>query len=76
MKKGQQVTRVWQNWGRSAKLNICNSIEHLCKTEHLCLECPNFAKPQNVMGKLNKRHNGMTHTREPPILTLIENLAD
>ena len=29
-----------------------------------------------VMGKLNKRHNGMTQTREPPILTLIENRTD
>jgi len=35
-KEGQQITGVWQNGGRSAKLNIWNSIWHLCKTEHLC----------------------------------------
>jgi len=28
-KKGQQVTGVWQNGGKSAKLNICSSIKHL-----------------------------------------------
>lgn len=33
-------------------LNIGNSIELLCFIEHLCLECPNFAKPKTVSGNL------------------------
>jgi hypothetical protein len=41
-----------------------------------CFESPNDTIHVTVMGKLNKRHNGMTQTREPPILTLIENRSD
>ena len=61
----EQITAVWQNGGFSAKFKFSSSIELLCKTEHLCFDFRHFAKPQNVMGKFKKRHNGMTQTREP-----------
>jgi hypothetical protein len=36
----------------------------------LCFETRPNTKPETVMGKFKKRHNGMTQTREPPTFDL------
>lgn len=38
-------------WGFCTKFELWNSNKHLCYIEHLCLEYPNIAKPQNVRCK-------------------------
>jgi hypothetical protein len=50
-KEALPLTRYWQNWGRSAKFEHWYSNQHLCKIEHLFLECPNFANTQTVRAK-------------------------
>jgi hypothetical protein len=46
-KEGQQVTSVWQNGGRSAKLNISNSIRHLCKIQADVFQMPPLRQAVN-----------------------------
>lgn len=47
MKEGQHITRVWQNWGRSTKFNICNSNEHLYKIQADVFQIPQLRQAPN-----------------------------
>jgi hypothetical protein len=55
-KRGMPITTVWQNGGFSGKFNGSSSIVLLCKTEHLFFDFRHFAKLQNVMQHIRKRH--------------------
>ncbi|MCZ2222680.1 MAG: DUF3644 domain-containing protein [Chitinophagales bacterium] len=50
-KNQRQLTRVWRQWGETAKFNVCTSIKHLCKSERQHFDCPTIAKPRTVSGK-------------------------
>lgn len=41
----------------SAKINGSSSIEHYCKTEHLCYNFRHFAKLQKVSRKAKNKNN-------------------
>jgi hypothetical protein len=58
-KEGQQITRVWQNGGGSAKLNICTSI-NICVVLNICaLNAPTSPSPKPLaeIVKQNRRQN-------------------